>query len=194
MTDHEAPDPRRIAADLGSGQPERIAAGLASLDLADRFRRFVPVPPPDLESLTAFGDSVPEETLTRFLNVWQNYPLFEPAPDPSEIHRTLVEAVLRYAGEQPIFQVALALRTDDIAPYAVRDVMRYLKDRDFSTSAELDRADQLLTHLLDSENTHGAVVEGLAFLALVGRHPELVERLLPQLNSGERARIQQAQE
>jgi hypothetical protein len=188
------PDPQRITDNLQSGEPARIAAGLAELDRAERRLQFVPVPPPDLDSLGAFGRGVPEETLLQFLNVWQNYPRFEPAPDPSEIRRTLVEAVLRHGGEQPIAQVGLNVRTDHFPPYAVRDTIKYLMDRDFSSPEEERRAQMLLTHLLDDATTHDATADGLASLALLDRHPGLVASLLPLLDENEKERIRAAQE
>jgi hypothetical protein len=188
------PDPRRITDNLQSGEPRRIAAGLAELDRAERRLQFVPVPPPDLDSLGTFPRGVPEETLMQFLNVLQNYPRFEPAPNPSEIRRTLVEAVLRHGGEQPIAQVGLNVRTDHFPPYAVRDVIHYLMDRDFASPQEEHRAQMLLTHLLDDTATHDATVDGLVSLALLNRHQELIAGLLPLLNENENERIRAAQE
>src|SRR4051794_16034182 len=127
---NDRPDPKKITDDLRSGEPQRIAAGLAALDRAERRRHFVELPAPDLDSLAAFGTNLPEQVLTHFISTWQHYPSLVPVPDPGEIRHTLIEAVLRHGGEQPIFQVSLGLRTDDSPADAVRDVMRYLHDRD----------------------------------------------------------------
>jgi hypothetical protein len=194
MTIGHGPDPERITANLQSGEPTRIAAGLAELDRAERRLQFVPLPPPALDSLSAFRAGVPEETLLQFLNVWQNYPRFEPAPEPNEIRNTLVEAVLRHGGEQPIAQVGLNVRTDPFPPYAVRDLMQYIRRREFSSSEEERRAQMLLTHLLDDATTHDATVEGLASMALFDSHPTLIESLRPLLDDNEQERIRAAQE
>lgn len=188
---NDVPDPARITEDLRSGEPSRVAAGLAALDHAERFRRFVPVPPPAVEVLAPFGVDAPEQVVLDFIHVWQHYPLFDPAPDPVEIRHTVVEAALRHGGEQPVFQVALGLRVDDHPPGAVRDVMRYVHDRELDPTERV-RAQQLISHLLDGDTTREAAVEGLAFMALLDRHTELVDALVPQLEPAERARVDEA--
>ena len=192
MTNDLLPDAHRITNDLQSGDPRRVAAGLAELDRAERRRLFVPLPPPMLATLAAFGDAVPEESLLQFLNVLRNYPLFDPAPDPDEIRKTEVEAVLAYGGPVAISQVGLDIRTEELAAHAARQVMWYLMDRDFESAAEQDRAEALITHLLDGDTTHATAADGLASMALFGRHPELVQRLLPQLDDSERERVHSA--
>ena len=188
------PDPKQITADLQSGQPSRIASGLTELDQAERRLQFVPLPPPSLETLDTFAEGVPQDTLLKFLNVWHSYPLFEPAPDPSEIRRTLVEAALRHGREQALAQVGLYLRTDNFPPYAVRDAIHQIMDRDFSKPEEEHRAQMLLTHLLDDAKTHDAAVDGLVSLALFDRYPALVASLLELLEPSELERVRAAQE
>jgi hypothetical protein len=182
-------DAQQVTADLESGDPDRVATALAELDLAWRQRRFAPVPAPEVRHLDAFRGAVPQDTLIHFINALQHYPIFAPHPDLTEIRRRLVEAVLRHGPGQPAFEVALFVRADDFPDSAVRDVMRYLDDRDLNNATEEAAASQLVEHLLESVSTRGATVDGLAGWALFDRFPGLVDRLLPQLETDERERI-----
>jgi hypothetical protein len=181
-----------IAADLGSGDPARVAAALAELDLAWSQRRFAPVPAPEVRHLDAFAGMVPEETLIHFISALQHYPAFDPHPDPTEIRHRLVEAILRYGPGQPVFEVAMALRVDDSPDAAVRDVMSYLDERDLTTASEEVAASQLVEHLLDGKSTRDSTVEALVRWALFDRFPPVVDQLLPQLGPDERERIAEA--
>ena len=193
MAEPGAPDPTSMAADLRSGDPDRVTHALTVLDQAWRRRPAMPMPMPDAEDLaTAFDSAVPQEVVDRFISVVQNYPLFEPPPEPAGRHIAALDAVLLYGPGQPAFDVALSIRVDDHADYAVKDVMRHLLDRPAEDATELAVVEQVLDHLLDGNSTRAAVVEGLVDWAFRGRYPDLVDRLLPQLDEGERARVIEA--
>lgn len=194
MGGYEALDAERIAADLRSGDPGRVAAALAELDSAWQQRRFAPVAAPEVDHLDAFRGNVPEDTLIHFINALEHYPLFEPHPALTEIRRRLVEAILRQGPGQPVFEVALHLRVDDFPDSAVRDVMRYLDERDLVSPDEVAAMEQLIENLLDGKTTREAVVDGLADWAFVDRYPDIVDRFLPQLSDVEQERIAEARE
>ncbi|GAA3852591.1 hypothetical protein GCM10022243_17750 [Saccharothrix violaceirubra] len=179
-----------LVADLRSADPDRIAAALAALDHAERTRRFLVVPPPEPAALDAF-DTVPEQVLLHFVALWLEYPAFQPAPDIADVHRTIVDAVLRHGGPTALHRVALGLRTCERPAVAARDLVRDLHDRDL-TDAEQDRASVLLDDLLDVASTHRAVADGVVYMALFGAHTRLVDTVRRRLGPEDRARVDAA--
>jgi hypothetical protein len=182
-------DADTITADLHSGDPARVTRSLAVLDQDRPIRQHAQVPLPSANCLTAFGDDLTEETLDLFVRVVHNYVPFEPSPEPSGRHTTVVDAVLLYGPGQPVFDVAMFIRVDSSADYVTKDVMRHLSRYPRETESELAVVEQLIDYLLDGRATHDAAVNGLASWAFYGEYPQVVDNLLPQLDPAERKRV-----
>jgi hypothetical protein len=178
-----------LSADLCSGQPERVAGALETLDRAWRQRRFGPLPMPEPDCLDAFGDLVPDEVLSRYLTVLQHYPDFEPTPSLKDIRYALAEAMIRYGCGEHAHDVALALQIDDFPESAVSDVLRYLQHRGLYGPYETLAAQRLVDYLLDSDKTRRATVDILRFWVMTDRFPEVIDAARPRLNNEERARL-----
>ncbi|MEX2261841.1 MAG: hypothetical protein WD696_07805 [Bryobacteraceae bacterium] len=176
-----------LTADLRSGDPDRVADALETLDRAWRRRRFVPLPLPGPECLAAFDDNVPVEVLARYLRVVENYPDFAPTPSGSALRRALVEAVVRYGRGERTLDVALVLRVDDFPASAVSDALGYLRNRGVSGPGELLAAQRLVDHLLGSDTTRRATVDVLRIWAMTDCLVEVIDAVRPRLDDDERA-------
>ncbi len=187
------PDPEEMAQDLHSADPDRVAAALEVLDGAWRRRPVLPMPMPDADALAAaFPAGAPEHVVDRFIRVVENYPLFEPPPDPGGRHTEALDAARLAGPGQCAYNVALAVRADENAEDAVQELMRHLLRRPLENDTEFAVVDQILDHLLDGRGTHAAVVDGLARWASLGEYDTLVQALSGRLDDAERARLEAA--
>jgi hypothetical protein len=185
----EPSERQSLTAHLRSGQPELVASALEILDQACRRRRFGPLPLPEPECLSAFGESVPSRVLSNYLSVLMHYPDFEPTPSLRRLRQALVEAVIRYGQGQNVHDVALFLWIDDFPADAVSDALRYLMMRGLYDPHETLAAQQLVDYLLDSPATRKATVEMLRMWALTDSLPEIIDFIWPRLDDSERAQL-----
>ena len=160
---------------------------LRTLDRAWRRRCFVPLPLPGPDCLAAFDDDVPEEVLARYLCVVENYPDFAPTPSSRELHRALVEAVIRHGRGARTLDVALVMRIDEFPASAVEHALGYLRGRGVHGPGELLAAQRLVDHLLGSDATRRATVGVLRLWSMADCLTAVIDAVRPRLEDDERA-------
>src|SRR6476661_1304312 len=85
-----------ITDDLQSGDPDRIAAGLETLDFHLETMEPVTVPLLTADLLAPFGSELPENVAELFLKLLTRFDGFEPVPSREDIERELALASARY--------------------------------------------------------------------------------------------------
>src|SRR5438046_10711495 len=90
-----------ITDDLYSGDPERIAAALETLDFHMETLEPVAVPPLTADLLVPFGDELPEEVAALFIKLIDRYDAFEPAPSRQDVEREASLAASRFGPSPP---------------------------------------------------------------------------------------------
>jgi hypothetical protein len=188
----DAVDAEQAAADLYASSPEAVASALAALERASLRRPVRPVPMPSADILDIFGDSPPEEIVTRFVAVVLGYPLFDPPVDTADRMEVALQAALRFGPGQPAYDLARFVRANDDPVTAVDELMRLILEADVEDPAGLDAVGQIVDVLLDAKRTHDAVVRGLGRWAFRGRYPGVIEELGNALSEAERDRIRGA--
>jgi hypothetical protein len=183
-------DDDEIVADLSSGDPPRIAAGLRDLaqrmDAADEFE----LPPIGPEILAPFGPTVPEATQLALLKLITGYGSFVPPLSEADVRAGMVRLVLAYAEHYVAYSVALELKTAPqpaaAAAAAVREIVRH----GLRAPRHVEGARLLVSRLLDGKDAvRQAVVAALREWPQEPAYQQVIEAVAPDLTLAERAQL-----
>jgi hypothetical protein len=144
--------PEEIQADLESGEPERIAAGLR--DLSDAMKSVVnefELAPLKLDLLTPFGAEVPPEVLHTFAMLLADYRSFAPPLDHEEKLYRLAELAVMYADNRVALDASMELKTGQDPPARVTRVLDRLRNRGLREDRQVLGAGRYLSYLLDGK-------------------------------------------
>lgn len=188
--------PEEIQADLESGEPERIAAGLR--DLADAMESVVnefELPPLHVGLLAPFGTEAPPDVLHTFATLLADYRSFTPPLDREEILHRLTELAVMYGDNRVALDATMELKIGQEPPAIVARVLDRLRDRGLRDEREVLGAGRYLSYLLDGkpevrEATLSALKSwrgGLLDKAVDFIRPQLESHELQQLAGGSSA-------
>lgn len=191
MTEPTTFDGAPLAADLESEDPARVRRALEALDHAWKQGRFAALAAPSPVCLDAFGADVPQAVIRTYLSVIENYPAFSPGLSPGELHRHLLEAVIRHGGgdAQLAHAVALHLRTTFQPAAAARDALDWLASCGLDEQATAKTARALVDALLDDAATRAATVAAMRWWATLDELGDVIEGARPRLDEAERAQL-----
>jgi hypothetical protein len=183
-------EPEEIAADLTSGDSERVRAGLAALLAYTRHGDEMDLPALEPWLLDEVGE-VPAETVTEFARLLASYRSFTPPPSRAHRLRQLVELSLRYRIGQVIYETSIELQGQPDPVAAARDTVDHLRARGLHTDREIGAAADLLHHLMWAK----APVRRAAVTALAGwpdspARRALVATVLPVCEPDQRPLLQ----
>jgi hypothetical protein len=160
-----------IAADLASGDAERIRIGIAALRELTRTGDEREVPAVEPWVLRPFGESPPADLVIDLARVLARFRSFAPRPGRAHVIRQLVELAVRYAVPQVIYETAVEIQGDGDPAAAARGAVDYLRARGLPTPREKAAADTLTGYLLRArtpvrEATAGALAAEAALPAM----------------------------
>jgi hypothetical protein len=178
-----------ITQDLQSKDPERIAAGLETLEFHMDTGEVVGVPMPTAELLAPFGIELPEEVAVRFYRLLDEYESFEPEPTQEEREREAALAAARYAPSRLGLEVSLMLKTSIDPASSVRLALAAIAERGVRPE-EVEHAGMFISYLLAGRDPVRAATVG-ALADWRGR-PDLepvIQWVSGELEPDEKARI-----
>jgi len=175
-----------INADLDSGRPERIVAGIRDIDSRrDLFDEFVR-PPLTVAILRPLGDDVPEETLLALMRLIVGYDSFEPALSLEDKYRSIGLLSTRYGRSVVACQGALELKVAEDPVKAVTDALNAVRTEGLNLPRHVEGAQYFLSYLLDgSDVIRNATLRCLRDWPNRSSFRDLKEYLRPQLEPPE---------
>jgi hypothetical protein len=178
-----------ISGDLLSGDPERVAAGLETLDFHLETMEPVAVPPLTADMLNPFGSELPEDVAALFPKLLTRYDGFNPAPTGEEIERELALAAARFGPGRLALEASLVLKTADDPARSVSLALAAIADRGVRPG-EVNHAGDFVSYLLAGAPPVRAAT--VAALASWRDRPDLaavIKRVDGELDDAELAQV-----
>lgn len=178
-----------ITADLRSGDPERMAAGLDTLEFHLDTLDPVAAPPLTAELLAPFGDDLPEEVAARFIKIIDRYDAFEPAASREDVEREAALAAARFGPSRLALEASLILKTAEDPGLAVRRALAAVAARGVQPN-EVTHAGDFISYLLAGRApVRAATVEALASWRKRQDLTPVVDWVLAELEDDEREQV-----
>jgi len=175
---------RQLAADLGSGDPVRVAGAIRDLNLRWQKLDDAAVAAPPAEVLDIVDPEVSEDVAVAYLKALVFHD-FVPPVDPHDRLRWTVHALLRHGGSRFATELALRLADPESFGASVTDVLELIQEAGLPDDRARTAAGWLVSFLLGYPRCRQ---ETLAVLAGWTRREDLVavvEFVRPQLNPDE---------
>jgi hypothetical protein len=153
------PNAESVASQLASGELAQVAGALDVLWSLRHDDAPLPVEPFDHRVLAVGAAMPPYELWARFFEVICRYPGFVPDPGPRRRGQLLAEALLRFGYDSPVYRAAVELRGMRDRSEGVRGAVEVCGGA--RTADEVDTAGRLLEYLLEYEEDHEAVRQGI---------------------------------
>lgn len=183
-------DRNEILADLQSGQPARIEAGLRDLKrtMSEGYAfEMAPIGPEIFEPAAA---SVTEAMQLAYLDVITHYNSFVPPLTQDQVISRMISLLLHYGTNYVAYQVAMELKISGDTVAAVREAMQEIVRQRLNSAHSIQAAEALVSRLLDGKDpVRHATVQELAAWPDTVPFQRVKEAILPELDELERLQL-----
>ena len=178
-----------IMDDLRSGDPDRIAVALETLEFHMETLEPVAVAPLTADLLAPFGTRLPDDVATRFTRLCDQYNAFEPASSRADMEREVALAAARHGPSSLALEASLMLKTAANPEMSVARALDAIASRGVRPD-EIEHARDFVSYLLaGSPPVREATVEALARWRVSPDLRAVIRQVEGELEVDERDRV-----